>query len=401
MKIVLSGGWGYGNLGDDAILLATLKNIYLIHPNAEVCILSANMHETCFNIKEQFPSANIQDSFHAMLFGNVHELMYRPVHYCASDNYIFKAYSKFWNYQEKQLSKKVFKHTIKTLDYLDSMYGFKCKRIFQDCDIYIMSGGGYLNSWYSMGVSKYIEVLYATKYNIPVILVGQTVGPFNDQFSKNYVFQIVNLSSHVFFRDKESYSDFSSEISSFSIAKAMPDIALSDEYSFKKKNQITFIPFQSDILENIDIISRNLQELSEVYNMRIILTVSQLWYTPLMLIRNLYNLLKSRNLDVVLQIPQNTLELQKILGESKLVISQNLHGLILAYRAGVSVICLNKQRKFITFMEQIGASDCIILPNEISSEDCLLKLYQMAENKKKNLEPFKREVYQIFENLLK
>ena len=106
-------------------------------------------------------------------------------------------------------------------------------------------------------------------------------------------------------------------------------------------------------------------------------------------------------MDVVLQIPQNTLELQKILGESKLVISQNLHGLILAYRAGVSVICLNKQRKFITFMEQIGASDCIILPNEISSEDCLLKLYQMAENKKKNLEPFKREVYQIFENLLK
>ena len=95
MKIVLSGGWGYGNLGDDAILLATLKNIYLVHPNAEICILSTNMHETYFNIKEQFPNVNVQDSFHTMLFGNVHEVMYKPVHNRIFDDLIFKIHSKF------------------------------------------------------------------------------------------------------------------------------------------------------------------------------------------------------------------------------------------------------------------------------------------------------------------
>lgn len=401
MKIVLSGGWGYGNLGDDAILLATLKNIYLVHPNAEICILSTNIHETYFNIKEQFPNVNVQDSFHTMLFGNVHEVMYKPVHNRIFDDLIFKIHSKFGDIQKKRLSKYIFTHADDILDYLDRMYVFKDKDIFQDCNMYIMSGGGYLNSWYSMGVAKYIEVLYANKYNIPIILVGQTVGPFKDQFSKNYVSKIIKLSSKTVFRDKESYADFSSEIGSFSMAKAMPDIALSDGHYFERKNQIVFIPFKSDILENIDIISRNLGKLSKMEGMQIILTVSQLWNTPLMLVHRLYNLLKSRNLDVIIQVPQSIAELQKILGESKCVISQNLHGLILAYRAGASIICLNKQRKFVSFMEQIEALNCIVLPNEILSDDCFIRLYEIARQKKKDIKPFKREIHQIFKDLLK
>lgn len=401
MKIVLSGGWGYGNLGDDAILLETLKNIYLIYPNAEICILSANIHETYFNIKEQFPNVNVHDSFHTMLFGNVHKSMYKPVHNRISDDLIFRIYSKFWNIQEKRLSKYVFTHTDEILDYLDRMHVFKNKDIFQGCNMYIMSGGGYLNSWYSMGVAKYIETLYAKKYNIPIMLVGQTVGPFKDQFSKKYVSQILKLSSKTVFRDNDSYTDFSSEIDSFSMAKAMPDIALSDGYHFERKNQIVFIPFKLDILENIDIISKNLEKLSKMEGMQIILTVSQLWNTPIMLIYRLYNLLKSRNLDVIIQVPQNTAELQKILGESKCVISQNLHGLILAYRASTSIICLNKQRKFVSFMEQVESSDCIVLPNEILSDDCFVKLYKIAQRKKKDIGPFKREIHQIFKDLLK
>ena len=55
------------------------------------------------------------------------------------------------------------------------------------------------------------------------------------------------------------------------MAKAMPDIALSDGHYFERKNQIVFIPFKSDILENIDIISRNLGKLSKMEGMQIIL----------------------------------------------------------------------------------------------------------------------------------
>ena len=74
---------------------------------------------------------------------------------------------------------------------------------------------------------------------------------------------------------------------------------------------------------------------------------------------------------------------------------------ILAYRAGASIICLNKQRKFVSFMEQIEALNCIVLPNEILSDDCFIRLYEIARQKKKDIKPFKREIHQIFKDLLK
>lgn len=42
MKIVLSGGWGYGNLGDEAILRATVRILNKIYVNPQITVLSFN-----------------------------------------------------------------------------------------------------------------------------------------------------------------------------------------------------------------------------------------------------------------------------------------------------------------------------------------------------------------------
>ncbi len=401
MRILLSGGWGYGNLGDDAILIATLKNIYAIQPTAEVCILSANPHETYFNIRHLFPDANIRHSFHPILFGNVHRVMYQQIAYTFIDKVLRRVHRDFLKKQGEILSKNIFKNAEHTLTYIDGLNNSEYKNLFQNCNIYFMSGGGYFNDWMPMGVSKYIEVLYAHKYNVPVSIIGQTIGPFECSLSKEYVRRTIKLSSYVYFRDKGSYSDFASEFSDFRNAKAMPDIALSDEYHFSKKRMLTFIPFLHNIKENIDIIAQNIIEISLRYNLQVNLTTSQLWVGPIKLVQELYDKLKSSNIYVQINIPENENCLQTILGASELVISQNLHGLIMAYRAGTPIICLNNRRKFLTFMEQINSSDCIISPDNIKSKDCFSSLYEIARQKERNVNDFKREIHDIFECVLK
>ena len=46
MKILVSGGWGYGNLGDDALLVATIDLLKEKYPNSEIVIMSYDDIET-------------------------------------------------------------------------------------------------------------------------------------------------------------------------------------------------------------------------------------------------------------------------------------------------------------------------------------------------------------------
>ena len=52
MKIILSGGWGYGNLGDDAILYSSIKLLRDKFPDSTIVVLSYNIPETESIIKE-------------------------------------------------------------------------------------------------------------------------------------------------------------------------------------------------------------------------------------------------------------------------------------------------------------------------------------------------------------
>ncbi|UVO98885.1 hypothetical protein NXV86_02235 [Bacteroides sp. BFG-257] len=46
MRIILSGGWGFGNLGDDAILLASIKILKWKYPLSNIVVLTNNVKET-------------------------------------------------------------------------------------------------------------------------------------------------------------------------------------------------------------------------------------------------------------------------------------------------------------------------------------------------------------------
>lgn len=392
MKILISGGWGYSNLGDDAILISTIKSIYKVIPSAEITVLSFNVEETYLNIHELFPNIPIIKSLHATLF--------TKVNYPTNTNFIsnlrYKILKKISSKYNTKLASKILQKEERILNEIiqkDKAYD----NIFKSTDLYLMSGGGYLNDWIDMGCSKLLEVLHAKKYNKPVILLGQTVGPFHNNLCKNTTKRIISLADKKFFRDYESIKEFD-EISSTSF---IPDIALSDIYRFNKKNYITIIPFNKEILLNLDLICLNLKQLSIDSGCEIIITVSQEWPWTIKYAQIIEKKLRKIKVQATFINPQTVLELQQILGKSKLVISQNLHGLIIGYRSITPVISLNGRRKFQAFMKMINAQECIILPQNINNQYCFTELYRKASQQINYIESFQAEIHKIFHEIFK
>ena len=66
-NILISGGWGYGNLGDDAILLSTIKLTRSKFPNAKLHIFSYSPNETKDIILDS--NCELHSSVHRLLFG--------------------------------------------------------------------------------------------------------------------------------------------------------------------------------------------------------------------------------------------------------------------------------------------------------------------------------------------
>ena len=68
-----------------------------------------------------------------------------------------------------------------------------------------MGGGGYFNdAWPSMLNSKYAELELAEVANCPVMLYGQTIGPFSDYTIKNSLSKKLNKISFISYRDAQS-----------------------------------------------------------------------------------------------------------------------------------------------------------------------------------------------------
>lgn len=89
----------------------------------------------------------------------------------------------------------------------------------------------------------------------------------------------------------------------------------------------------------------------------------------------------SQNCPCEIIIPKTLKEAQEVLAQSSICISQNLHGLILAYRAGTPIISLNDKRKFKAFMTQIKRLNLLESISNISKER-LLSLIKKALKEK-------------------
>jgi len=172
--IYLSGGWGYGNKGDNAILDAMLQSIGEHLPEARVTI-------TSYDTKE------IRDLHNLDSIESIHSLFFRKKTASALNWLALGA----WILTNNKITlTKDFKSHINTI---------------KDSSIVVMGGGGYFNdAWPNMLKSKYLEIYIAHRLKKPIMMYGQTIGPFNKKTITKSLSKTLKKVDFIAYRDEQS-----------------------------------------------------------------------------------------------------------------------------------------------------------------------------------------------------
>lgn len=384
-NIILSGGWGFGNLGDDAICLATVRLLHHKYPQATITIESFNINEIR-DLFADFPYIILQESIYKTLFKK-----YKPIEEAdflkSKSRYVIDKINSLIRRHINKAMKPTHKDTSLINGILSDTEGFinsKDRKVFHDyietCKrsfLYVMSGGHLLNGWTESLASKYLEVYIAKNSNIRCVIMGQTIGAFPSKPHQMMAKRLLNDVEILSVRDTSSISEMECmEIRSQ--IPVIPDIALTESYVGSETADIIYIPFKLGV-KNFLYFREQLHKLSIANNNATIkIAVSQLWDGTLQIASRLYIALRELGVKTKMIVPNDVDDLQKEIASSSLVLSENLHGLILAYRSGRKVVCLNKNKKFISFMEQIKSS-AIDDINTMKGENTLIQLSRKAK----------------------
>jgi polysaccharide pyruvyl transferase WcaK-like protein len=351
-KILISGGWGYSNLGDDAILVSTIKLVKEKYPQARLVIMTydcKDTHKNNFN-KE----ITVVQSVHRVFSGKLSKIKLKilsdpqrkiPIKPGLLKRLKLKAQRVILNRLGNYLRKRFY-------DYMQNPEKLKNYGEFTDADLFIQAGGGYfLGSWTDSFYSRILELNIVNKLKIKSLIIGQSIGPLITEESKELVQNALKKVTLVSVRDSESFR----ELSDLGISPVLiPDTVLSfSDFNFKNAKEIAIILGSSRLNEEeLSAISSSLKSISKKTNFGYKILVSRLWEPDVLNAHSIYHELTNKGVKAELVIPKNYEQLQDQLGHCSVVVSQNLHGLILGWRAGLPCVSLNVKRKFISFMEQ-------------------------------------------------
>jgi polysaccharide pyruvyl transferase WcaK-like protein len=350
-NIIISGGWGYRNMGDDFILLETVNLIKDILPDSKITILSYSPNDTKNIIKD----IQVEQSIHRLLFRQF--ALDRPLYYLSSnlnaiEIYAIRLFGKLCSIIYKPIQQMIVEIWYKRINNnfiakINKKWNYKTViNIFKNADLLVLSGGHYLNTWDSSLISRYIEAELMYKYMGDIIIFGQTIGPFNNMRQQKLATKIFERCKYITVRDEYSLR-FLQELGFIKNISIIPDIALYNHYGHNKSKQICIVPFIFH--EKYKIIIDIIETLRKEYTIKLVL--SQKWLCGLIAAKYLKKR-SGNNIEII--IPNDCFELQEILGSSQLVISHNLHGLISAYRSECQIVSLNDTEKTKTFMKIIG-----------------------------------------------
>lgn len=173
-SIYVVGGWGYGNKGDNAIFEGMLQTFKARFSDYILCVTSFSPKET----KEQHGISSL-NSVHRLL------AIRRPLS-------VFRWLAVYiWRVSGLRimLSPALAEH-IKLIKYSKAV---------------VMGGGGYFNDeWPDMLRALYVVVDMAKLANKPIIVYGQTVGPFSEETINNSLKNYLKSFSMIAYRDVQS-----------------------------------------------------------------------------------------------------------------------------------------------------------------------------------------------------
>ena len=189
--ILILGGYGYGNTGDEAQLNESIKlmnnnfkdyKIIVLTPNIEYTKKSHNIENADLAPREAFFNSKSPDTIYWIKNKKEEKLM-------------IKRMKKIYTLA---LLKKYFRIKIKDnkVEHLISL--------IKDADLVYYSGGGYLTG---MTLSRLFDgclfISICKLFKVPVVLSGQTIGLFRNNFDKRISKRAFNYAKIITLRDPE------------------------------------------------------------------------------------------------------------------------------------------------------------------------------------------------------
>ncbi|MFH1534097.1 MAG: polysaccharide pyruvyl transferase family protein [Nitrospirota bacterium] len=334
MKIVITGNYGAGNIGDEMILEGLMNAINNSTKDAKITVLRGD---------EKFPSG------------------------------------------PRSLIKSLFKSERKT------------KKLVKECDYFILGGGGLFGSLtLKANIIWGVQALMAYFYKKPVIMYGQSVGELKGKFRKwlvKYIFQKAKL---ITVRDQESkrrlkllgitkkihvIPDLAFNISYKPNKRSRKSIilALRQHPGIKKKFITTIAKYLNWIIEekNYDVDIINFQEppskdADEILHEKVIEEI------------------RNKSKVKIIPTPDNTKQLFDVISNSSLLLGMRLHSIISAIKAEKPFLALSYAPKVKDMLNYAGLELYMLDAEKIESYIQLTKttesILRKAEKIKKDLE---------------
>jgi polysaccharide pyruvyl transferase WcaK-like protein len=395
MKIVVSGGWGYGNLGDDAILDSTIRQLQMQFPGCECVVLTYSLHDSAIHATQR---VKLRLGIHALTDGGGCEI-FRPA---MTEDY--------------GLRKKAWVKAKYAVTETEAWFKFasqpsvlrELEAELASADLFVMSGGGYFNEkWMNKTRAQVLELRLAAKAGVPSIILGPTIGRFTGTFRAEIEgcfrkAQLITVRDEFSFAEAEQWSDCVSVVPDIALGNWLPPgahpqglgiVFTSQDAAFRQRTALAIKRFQG--------------LLQEAWPVRLFLT--RRWKYDLRAAISFQEDLQAQGVACELVMPSNFQALEQGLAACRLVISENLHGLILAARNLVPVVAINDYppgspnfKKFIAFLSQSNSQELFF--NAMSSDEAiaaqLIELADTSEAKRKDLQLLRELVARQYRDAL-
>lgn len=318
-KIVISGWYGFGNIGDEAILQAMIDIFVKEYPNCEITVLS---YKPEYTKKTQKVEAVYQIPIHGI---------------------------------------KTWVKNIILLRWIETL------KVIKDCDIFVMGGGGFLSDWQSEVPQGWLKQMKIAKFfGKKTMIYGIGAGPFlTEKGKKETKYYIDNFVDEVTVRDKESHRQLKDVVGvNKNINIKIDPVALMDVSQYKLDckfdNSIALIYTE---YFNSKYFTQDHQKkwplLFEAFCKQIDAVIDNNMIPKLVFFQkdiefDLANkFLEIYSDKILIEYPNNYQEAILILSNSKAIISFRLHGNILAYALKKPFLPIIYHHKTDGFLEHI------------------------------------------------
>lgn len=333
-SIVVSGYYGFGNAGDEAILAAMIEAFTELEPNIEITVLSGNPTDT------------------------------------------------------------TIRHGVKSIFRLNYP---AIAQVLSKSDLLVSGGGSLLQDVTSeRSLYYYLSVmLMAKKLGKPIMLYGQGIGPVSGTFAKGALKYVGNMVDLITVRDEGSKLELKSlqvtkpkiEVTADSVLAMHPvDKELGRrilrKHELEGANKLIGISVREwkDWSHYKNILAEACDKLIEEHNARIVFIPMQ-WPTDITAARKIAKRMKHKS--VILTEEYSTNEILSLTGNLDAFIGIRLHALIFAAVMHIPMVGISYDPKIDRFLETLGQSHAGTLQN-ITSANLVAKVNQLLRESAKS-----------------